>query len=225
MTLLAHWKLDGDGVDATGNGNDLTAVGSPTFPAAVLGQGVDLTASSSQRLQIADNAALSGADADRSYSFWVKFKTLAANQSIVGKYDFGTNNREFVFRYVHNDARFKLIASSNGSSFTELVCTNFGAPSTGAWYFVHVWHDATANQIGVRVNNGTADTASHAAGIFNGTAAFAIGARFSGGVAQDFADALIDDVRVYDQVLTAAEVLGIYRNNKLAHYRRARTVA
>lgn len=105
-------------------------------------------------------------------------------------------------------ARFKLDVDSNGGGTDTTVTANtFGAISAATWYFVVAWHDSVSNQIGISVN-GTADTAAHSAGVFDGTGPFAIGARVN--ATSDYWDGLIDEFGFWRRVLSGAEITELY---------------
>lgn len=120
-----------------------------------------------RKLMHSDNAELSPGDTDFTFAGWVWIDNNGGNRPIISK---GTWNTEtpstceyaLVFRAGTNVLRWSV---SNGTTITEL--NSSGTLSTGAWYFVEVWHDATNNEIGLRIDNGTANTASHSGGVAN----------------------------------------------------------
>jgi len=72
-----------------------------------------------------------------------------------------------------------------------------------------VWHDATANVIGINVDDGTALTAAHTTGCQDGTNNFLIGAIHGGG---DYMDGLVDEVGIWNKVLTSGEITDLYNS-------------
>ena len=99
------------------------------------------------------------------------------------------------------------IRNTADTTLTVVQASTFGAPSTGTWYFLVVQHDATNNQIGISVNNGTTDTTATTGGVRDGAAPFRIGAF---GNATSFFDGRIDAVMVWKRLLTAAEKAYLY---------------
>ena len=86
---------------------------------------------------------------------------------------------------------------------------NFGSPSTAAWIFIVAWHDSSANTINIKVNNGTANSASYSSGVNDDTSPFVLGATNTGA---GFMDGRIDQVGVWKRVLTADEQTFLYNN-------------
>lgn len=212
-SLVAYWRLDGDGVDATLRGNDITPVG-VSWVAGLIGQAADLESTESDYLWRADNADLSMGDIDFTIAAWVKLESLV-NGAIVAKYTTLGNQREYLVLFNATDHvpnnRFSFTVSPLGTitGLTTIDATAFGLPGTGTWYLVVAQHDATANTIGICVNAGATDTAGYATGVFNGTANFNIGRIEVTTTFYPF-DGLIDAVGIWKRVLSAAEIAQLY---------------
>lgn len=175
--LTAYWSLEeasGTRVDATGRGNDLTAINAPGNTTGKIGNAVSVN---NQYLERADNTDLSTGDIDFAIAAWCNLAALQ-NATIMSRYQLNGNQREYVLFYNQNDHvtnnRFSLIVSSNGTATTTLDATSFGAASTSTWYFVMGWHDSVNNVIGISVND-VSNTASYSSGVFDSTAPFDIG--------------------------------------------------
>jgi hypothetical protein len=205
--MVAFWELEeasGNRIDAHG-ANDLAPTNTPGNATGIVGSAVALASASSQYLSIADNAALSMGDIDFSICAWVRFDTLPGTASIATKWTTGGNQREYML--IFQSSRFRFFTSSNGTSSTSVVANTFGAPSTGTWYFVVVWHDATANTINIQINNGTADSAAHSTGVVDLASTFYLGQAGFGGALMD---GRIDQTGVWKRVLTAGEKTWLY---------------
>jgi hypothetical protein len=217
-SLVSYWKLDeasGNAVDVHGSNNltDTNTVGAGT---GKINGARDFELDSSEYFTIADNAALSGSDRDIAMTAWVNMETKAAAMRIVSKYG-SSGSREYALLYNSVSDRFEFQVSSNGTGSTANVsANNLGSPSTGTWYYVIAWHDATNDLIGIQVNNGTANTTAATGGIFDSTTPFGIGAVASSG-GSPF-DGLIDEVGFWDRLLTADEKTSLYNSgNGLAY--------
>lgn len=212
-SLVAYWKLgeaSGSRADSVGS-NTLTDINTVTQAAGKVGNAAQFTSANSEYLSIADNAALSTGDIDFTIACWVYMDSdTAANQMFVAKYDTGTANREYVLYFSPpvGTNRFTFIVSSDGAATVAVIANNFGAPATGTWYFLVAWHDSVANTVNISVNNGTVDSLSTAAGVFNSTAAFHIGARSN--PVNNFVDGRVDEVSFWKKVLTAQEITDLY---------------
>lgn len=173
-------------------------------------QAAQFTAANSEYLSIADNTALSMGDIDMSMGCWVRLDSTPAagnTMGIMGKAAAGDLEYWLQVDNTGGTIRFQFRVRNTGDTTTTTVtASTFGTPTTGTWYFVQAYHDATANTIGIAVNNGAFDTASTSGGIRDGTAPFEIG-RHTGG---NYLDGRIDAAFVAKEVLTAADWTYLY---------------
>lgn len=191
---VAAWSLDeasSTRFDDVGS-SDLTDNGAAAGGIGIFGNAADFESSSSARLYCVDNATVSAGNIDFMLRAWVKFESLSGlDISIVGKG--GSNDLEYNLDRAGTGGKFRFRVSS-AAGFTNLTAVTsdtFGTPSTGTWYLVHAWHDATNNQIGIAINGGSADLVSYSSGSYDSAGDFNIGAfPFYG----NFFDGLIDDV-------------------------------
>lgn len=181
-TLVAYWKLNegsGDRYDSKGS-NTLTSVGGVGMSATGKQENAaTFTKASSQRLNAADNSALSVGDIDFYVACWV-YGTLddGTSQYIAAKAGSSGNRAWYLyFDWATNQIKFRAFDSSDNS--TTVTASTFGTVTTATWYFVEAWHNAATNQIGVAVN-GVSNTSSHTTGVRDDTGPFQIGAANSG---------------------------------------------
>lgn len=205
---VAHYACDeasGSLLDSI-NGYDLAeASGSIGAAAGVFNGARDFEAGDSEYAWIADNADLSGGDVKYMIRCWVNLESKSSDQTLCSKLSNSGNPSEYALSYIASSDRFRFAASDGGAAWDATVLAdNFGAPSTGTWYLIHVWHDPDANVIGISVDAGTANTAAFSAGLGDTTAPFNIGdfgglggaggAGGADGSGGSFFDGLIDDV-------------------------------
>jgi len=102
-----------------------------------------------------------------------------------------------------------LVLTFDGGSSARVGADTFGNLSTGVWYFIYCYHDASGNEIGISVNDGTVDTTA-TGGIAPGDAdgAFQMGARDG----SRCIDASIDEFGFWKKVLSSAEVTDLYNS-------------
>jgi len=219
-SLIAFWRLgeaSGTRVDSVGS-NDLSDNNTVTQATGRINNAGQFTLANSEYLSIVDNTDLSTGDIDFSASVWVYLDTQpATSMDILTKFLPTGNQREYALWWNTSDDRFKFLVDPDGTSasLTLVVADNFGDTSTGTWYNILVTHDATANQISIAVNDGTPNTASHTAGVFDSTATFRIGAR---GDDVEYCDCRIDAVGFWKKVLSSAERTELYNaGNGLEH--------
>lgn len=177
--LVAYWSLEeasGTRADSRGD-NDLADNNTVTQAAGKVGNAAAFASANTEYLSIADNADLSTGDIAFTFFGWVYLTTLA-NGTMAAKW--ASFEHEWSLIYNHTDhapnQRFTFSVSSNGALANERVdATDFGAPSTGTWYFIAAWHNPTANTINIQVNNGTVTSVAHSAGVRNGAGGFSLG--------------------------------------------------
>lgn len=211
--LISYWKLDeasGNALDAHGS-NTLTET-SGTIDAAtgVINGGRDFESIDTEYFTCADNAGLSAGDVDFTIAAWVRRESLAFG-AIASKHNGATiagSEWTLVFQTSPAD-RFRFSVYS-GSSETQVIANNFGAPVVDTWYHVVAWHDSVSNVIGISVNAGTPNTEAHTTGVNDTTAGFFIGV--SGAAAGTYHDGIIDEVGFWKRVLTSDERTSLYNS-------------
>lgn len=215
-SLTGYWALgEASGNRADSHGSltltDFNTVGSG---AGAVGTAADFEASNSEYLSAADSAAVSAGDTAFTIQVGVKLESKPGTMVIVGKWNSGTN-REYLIYYDGGADRFAF-AVNNGVSFGGVTATNLGSPSTGTNYLIHGWHDPVNNIIGISVNAGTANTASHSAGVADTTEPFTLGRNDDG--ATNYYDGLQQHVAFWRRVLTATDRTTIYNSGTWLTY-------
>lgn len=189
-SLIAYWGLDESGgannaLDKHSNSLTLTQSGSPGSGTGKVYSGARTFSGSGQYFQRTSSALLQTGDVDFTVAAWVYLTDTSYNSAIVGKFSGGTNSQEWLLYYNYNDWTpgncYTLIACpASGNIGYDIACraTTFGAPTVNSWHLVILWHDATNQQLGICIDNGTPDTVaqpSYALGIYAGNAPFEIG--------------------------------------------------
>ena len=208
--LISYWALDeasGTRVDVHG-GHDLTdnnTVGVGT--GLVYGSAADFDAASNEWLSVTDHADLSVGDIDFTVAAWVKLADKSTNRDICGKGD--GDDQEYSLQYIAASDRFKwtVYTATGFSSPTAILADSIGSPSTGVWYLVFGWHDASENEVTIRVNT-VDNAAAHTTGCYDSNASFTVGianTNFPG-----YMDGLIGPVMFWKRILTLDELLEVY---------------
>lgn len=202
--LISHWSLEessGAALDDHGS-NDLDDNATVETTTGKVGNARNFASASAEHFSHSDNADLSTGDIDFTVALWLNLASKPASSFLtaIGKYDISADH-EYGLTYDTSADRLIWGVSANGSADVNVTASTAGALSTGTWYFVVAWHDSANNQIGIQVNNGTADTASHSGGVFDGTAFFIIGALQGG----NNWDGPIDQVGFWKRLLTSEE--------------------
>jgi hypothetical protein len=197
--LVAHYILNGDVGDASGNGYDGVANGGPTYAAGIDGQSIDLDGID-DHVVIADVGIAEGAP--RTISGWAK----------ADRVDVGAWTNVFGFS-----------GSAEAGRHFDIECVGNTSTTTLGYYGVHrygweqdilpidlEWHHLAATFDGQTV-------AWYGDGLLVGTDAVAaadlrplgqvhIGKRQDN---RNFFPGLVDEVRIYDRALSPAEVAGL----------------
>lgn len=222
--LVGHWTFDGQTIsgttvtDISGNGNNGTMVGGPTSAAGVIGQALSFNGTN-QYMNVPTSASLSFAGSKSiTISGWVKFSafpTVTCKGAVIAAK--GADSTAGFYALEMGDTGS--CGASTGVEFLKFIFRdssgNFygGQPSvsltTGKWYFVTGTYNGTditdyvdGAPIGVYAATaaigGTANNLSIGANIANSTNY------------QYFVDGALDDVRIYDRALPAAQITQLY---------------
>ncbi|HVE60143.1 MAG TPA: LamG-like jellyroll fold domain-containing protein [Pyrinomonadaceae bacterium] len=201
--LVSYWTGDNHALDVKAN-NDGTPRGGTTYASGFLNQAFSLDGVS-RYVEVPDSPSLSLTGA-MTLEAKIRLNTNTVQQAIIEKYDVpGVNG--YLLRVVNG----KLEAAMCNATLAGAQQPAVGATtvSTGEWHHVAAVYDGTTIKIyldGVldgSVNSGFAPT--------NGSASLKIGAR--GDDANTRLNGLIDEVRIFNRALSAAEVQSLVTND------------
>ena len=208
--LIAYWKLDETGGtrDDQKGPNDLLDNNTVTQAVGKQGNAAQFTAANAESLSIADNADLSTGDIDFTLAAWIYFDNKADGWGAASKGGLGAGNSEWEFQYNLGADRIQFTISVNGTAVAKSVNANaLGSPAPATWYFVVMWHDASANTINIQVNGGTVDsTATGGNAPIDRAGAFRIGLVDGA----SYWNGRLDEVPFWKRVLTAQERADLY---------------
>ncbi|HUV73873.1 MAG TPA: hypothetical protein VMW79_06165 [Anaerolineae bacterium] len=133
-------------------------------------------AANTRYLTHVDHAALSVGDIYWDMVVWVKVVTPGNTQGIVFKGVDLVAGSDYEYALYTNGSKFTFIVRDVAhTANAEVVATTFGNIPANTLCMVHMYHDPTANEIGISVNVGAHDTQATAGGIRDSTAAFQVG--------------------------------------------------
>jgi hypothetical protein len=204
--LKAIWELS-DLNDAHGS-HTLTNNNTATFVTGHVGDAVDFERDSAQFLNCPSTTELETGDVDMSLAGWAYMESQPGHSTILSKDS--ASHGEYILRWDTSAGRFKLFVYGAASFGSAADVTDTNVISTATWYFVVVWHDATANTINIQVNNGTPVSTSHSAGIYDNDSAFKLGNQGSDG--NNKWDGRLDQWGVWKKVLTSDERTWLYNS-------------
>ena len=213
--LISYWKMDessGNALDAHAS-HDLTDTNTVGSGTGIISNARDFERGNSEYVGITDHADFSFGNEDFSISLWVKLETAIPPDPamcFIGKTTStvsANSGDEYALGLSHYGGGSLSWTVRSSSAMTQKF---WGSTlTTATWYHIVVWHDATANVIGINVDDGTALTAAHTTGCQDGTNNFLIGAIHGGG---DYMDGLVDEVGIWNKVLTSGEITDLYNS-------------
>ncbi len=213
--LTAYWKLDeGQGIyprDWTGNGHTGILTNSPRW---------STTVPSSPALEFYDPASVTFVSGSSTYMdgglspvttsapfsvcAWANLTSTTGKSVLVS--DAGSSYSAFML-YYNTDVsphRFTFLSRTADATASSSVADTTVSPAAGTWYHVCGVYDGTYQHIYV---NGSENVSAVSVGApFNATGHLYVGANLSAGSLANYADATIDDVRIYGTALIAAQV-------------------
>jgi hypothetical protein len=170
---------------------------------------------SSSQISIADNALLEPGSGDWTMEVWVN-QSVSGNDVVLGKFDPGglTVDVSYSIRTT-NTTYYAQIGSGSGSGSTLFVNSTNYLGTIGSWsQIVYVFTNVAANTLQTFVNGSSIGTVSHSLpSILNTSANLYIGSYNNGEYPQYF-DGKIGITRLYNQALTASDVLNNYNADK-----------
>jgi len=195
--LVAHYKLDGDGKDATGAHNG-TLLNSPTFVDGKFGQAMNVSLDQCVSVPYAVDLSLN----TFSVSVWVNISDIAGNRGIIGTRFNGDNTFDLKVdaARIHGDI-------GSGTAWLSTAVDVPVALSTGEWYNICYVFNDPADTVEMYVNGILARkmTVTGVPLMMKAGQELRIGQDYPGEVFRGS----IDEVRIYNRPLSAAEVAGL----------------
>ena len=188
--LVAWWDLDetsGTRYDAHTNNLDLSLVGTNAIVTGVVGNAFNCNGAG--YLTIADNALLDFGDSDVTIAFWY--------------YPVGTGSYVALQKSTNSvDGFYGFFSGTTVGWYCQGGGTVTRTITTGAWNHILYQYNKTTDQTSLQVNLGTASTGTKAGGFGNNTAAFRVGANWSGA---NIAVGRFDVISMWTRLLTTDE--------------------
>ena len=189
---VAYYKFEDNPNDGSGNGRDFTLYGSPTYAAGGVGQGLDLESGSSQYAKSTASAfRFSG---DKSISFWIKPETVDAGARLLHCYS-AIAAEKYCVVIADTDKISADFAGTGKHGDTQLSAGN-------AYNVVVTWTSATST-VAIYVNNNPESLSSQTLN-YDASTGLYVSKRGTGGT--NYYDGIIDNLAVWNRVLSAAEI-------------------
>jgi len=199
---VGWWSLDGDARDMSGNANHGILVGSPSFGQGMIGPAIDLDGSS-QNVEVPDSPSLHDFVNQITVTAWINPLDLGNSsyyRTIVAK--FGPSDRKDLYLYLNVNLGAAL-AGPQGNDWTPNIPIDIGI-----WTHVALTYDGSAM---ILYKNGVALATLSVTGNLILADASSNGPLFIGYNTSwiEYFSGLMDDVRLYNVVLTADEILAV----------------
>ena len=213
LGLVGYWSMnEGAGTvagDGSGNGNRGTLTGGPTWVDGKRGKALSFDGGDDDVL-VADNNSLDFGTGDMSISAWIKPNTVTtANQAIVDKTGGGTA----AYRFNTSNADGDRLKFTRGSLFVDGVGSNDNVLVAGVWQHIAAVVNTSGTDIVTFYVNGVAQGSGNLANSsFTNANPLMIGQKgYDGSSVVNF-NGLIDEVRIYNRALSAAEIQTLYNS-------------
>jgi hypothetical protein len=206
--LIAHWAMINSGTtiyDESGNGNNGTAVGAPTFGVSygVRGNGINLVAANSQYIEVPTSASVSGLEA-ASLSVWFYYGSDPASDQFLYFESISAAATSARFTLILLQDNTLRIAGRGDDTDAAFVATS-SALTSGNWYHaVMVW-DSSSDVFSLHLNAVLAAENTASKNAFQLTTPDNIKIGCIGNISS-FHNGFIDEVRLYNRALTIREI-------------------
>jgi hypothetical protein len=193
---VAHWRLDNNANDASGNGANGTLVSSPTFTTSDKKEGTHAVVvnGSTSYLNFDNPQHLPSGLSPRTISAWAKTTTATGDHVI---FSYGTNNSNKAM-YIGQRGT-TLWGGGINSSGVDMEVANFWA--TNVWHHICLTYDGTNAKLYADGTLVLTSAKSWNLALLRCYIGRHVNSLFWGGT--------IDDVRIYDRALSATEVASI----------------
>jgi len=196
--LAAYYKFDANSNDSSGNGLNGTNFNSPTYTSGKYDNALTLNGTS-QYVSVADSALLEGSSGNISVFGWINITDFASdgNQHLASKFT-ASNGWRLVVR------SFDILVTIGGTN----VGRGSGVP-TGTW--THIGFTKTGTTCKIYQNGSQVGADATVGTTLANAEAMTIGRRNNG--ADGYVKGQIDDVSVWQRVLTPTEISDLYNSS------------
>ena len=218
---VAYWRAEDNGNDSSPNSNTLTLQGGAGYAAGKYGQALDLELSTSDFAEANDSASLSFVG-DFSISCWINLEQLASTigafVTMVSKHSNTDNQRTWIFNIRNALDRPHLIFWSNGAgaSLSRFESTTpIVSGDLGNWVHMVVTVDVSVPSAKFYIDGDLKTTntiTTNATSMSNTTSKVHVGATISAGTESAFLDGLMDDVAIWDKIISQADVDSLFED-------------
>lgn len=205
--LVSYYNLNGTVLDSLGVNNG-TAYNTPSYVTGKVNNAIDLETASAQYVKIGSSGGtLDFTTQNFSLATWIKLESFdgVADHKVISQT--GTNGYALYIK----DATGKVALGK--LNVDEVLSTQ--TLTTGDWYYLVVTYDQTANKVNFYIN-GSLDSGGELS--YSTTFAGSQDTRIGLGDGTQTLDGIVDEVGIWNRVLTVAEVTQLYNGGNGTTY-------
>jgi hypothetical protein len=206
--LKAYYKADNTSDDSKGTNNGVLTNGG-TYGTGIINQGFSLDGVN-DFVNMGDTLDFDGST-PFSISMWVYLDSLSGVRMLISKQS--TASSKVGYSIFYYNGYFDCILANNRSSNNIYVKAFTTTPSINTWYNIVLTYDGSKNGSGITFNINSVDevlvTEDNLTGSISNSIDFNIGARNS---ITQYTSGIIDEVGIWDRVLTPTEVTELYNS-------------
>jgi hypothetical protein len=203
-TLVAHYALDGSLTDSSGNANDGTSTGSPTFVGGKYGLALNLNGSSQYAMLPANMLA---SVSNFTIAVWLKWGGGNAWQRV---FDFGNDTTQYMFLTPGSGSgtlRFALSTNGNAPGAEQILETV--PPPVGQWQHIAITRNGNVARLYTNGVIAVFGTVTIPPAIFNPVLNFLGASQYS---TDPFLNGQLDELYVYNYALSGTEIARLMAN-------------
>jgi hypothetical protein len=201
--LIGYWEFDGNGVDSSGGGRDLTLQGGVGFAPGLFGQALDLHGNVNQYAvrPISDPAFNFGAN-DFTIQIWANFNSMSSEPTLMEKFSGGGGPGWTLTIRGGNDVEFY-------AQPAFAIDTGF-TPTLGVWHQFLVRRSGSV--IDLFYDGNIAGSANTAAPIVDSPDPLLIGRRDAADGRGFPVDGRLDEAAIWNNALTDSQIAHLWNN-------------
>ena len=212
-SLQGYYPFNGDVSDATDNANDGSISGSTAaYESGVDGDALNLDESTHVDLAEGDTFGFK----NFTVSVWARVDDADSDElrTVVERASKDQNSRTFVIWFDDSDAYFgsDVIASKTGTEATPSIVAADPDDTDGEWH--HIVVTVEADEQFVLYVDGEKKKRTISGTPYTGDATTRVGRSAASDYPDRYLEGDVDELRIYDRALTAAEVKSLYRIDK-----------
>ncbi len=219
LGLVGYWSMDEGGGsiahDFSGNQNGGTLLGTslPTWGSGKRNTALNFTFAGSSYLNIPNSSSLNFGSGDLTVSGWIKPSFLNDAGGVVykGATTFNTNGSGWEVRERSSGTkRIEFCLNAGSGTCNRISNTNLGSLIPNTWYFFAYTYVRSTGNVQAYLNNAPPISGTNTTSTYTDSYPLQIGTAENGSI-----DGAIDDIKVYNRALSAAEVTGLYQSGEV----------